>query len=189
VIRKFHILLYSGLAVPLAACANYASPAPAAPPSLSRELPASFDRAWSAITGVTGGGFFEIATSDKVGGQMALAFATRDPAPYVDCGSTAGWRGRTRPALAGLGFNSAALQATADISLRPEGTDTTRIEVSDRYALGVYRLDPIGNRIKITEWDFGSGAAATQRVGFDHVTCRPSYEFERRLLDQVAARL
>jgi hypothetical protein len=172
----------------LAACTTYIPPSPPPPLPLSRDLPASYDRAWSAAMRVADTDFFETKTAEKANGRLTLRFRTRDPSAYVDCGGTAnGSAGRPTPALQGLGFDSAFLEGTANVEISNAGRGAAAVRVDDQYTLGVYSIDPIGMRTRIAEFRFGSDSSDTRRVGLLLVTCRSSRSFERRLLDQLAA--
>ena len=177
-------------AAALTACAAYAPPAPVPPTALSRDLPAPFERVWNAAMQVADTAPFQAQAVGTANGVITSDFRTDTPAAYVDCGAVESrWNVQTTPALLGLGFDAAFLEATATIGIRAEGGNRAAVRVEDRYALGVYRIDPIGTRIRIAEFRFDSGSADTRRIGLRWVTCRASRAIERRFLDQIAARL
>jgi hypothetical protein len=174
----------------VAACATYVPPLPAPPQEFSRDFAVPYDQAWAAAMRAADAGAFRTEAADKADGSITLGFWTRDPAGLVDCGATgSGPAGAATLALRGLGFDAAFLQGTAHIEVRRGAGGRATVRVGDQYRLGVYRIDPIGLREKIAEFRFTSSSADTRRVGLLLVTCRASHEFERALLDQVAARI
>lgn len=184
-----HVLRWLPVAA-LAACAAYVPPAPLPPQAFSRDLAAPYERVWSAALQAGDTSLLHTEATDRADGSITLGFWTRDPAAYVDCGKTAGGSGgATTPALLGLGFNSAFLEGTAHVEIRPDAAGRATVQVADQYRLGVYRVDPIGVRVQIAEFRFDSASTDTRRVGLGLVTCRASHALERALLDQVAARV
>jgi len=176
--------------VALAACASYVPPSPLPPEPVARDLPASYDRARAAASGVASAGAFAAEAVQPPQGTLTLGFRIGDAAPFVDCGDMVDrWTGRTTPALLGLGFDAASLAGTANISVKPAGANQASVAVSGQYALDVYRIDPVGMRVRITEFRFGSLSSDTRRVGLLVLTCRSSERIERALVDDIAARL
>jgi len=173
----------------LEACATYVPPAPVPRESFSRDLNASYDRTWSAITYVAGASFFKIKAFEKASGLMTLDFELRDVLPYVDCGSAQNsTTHQTTPALLALGFIMVSLQGTANITIRSEGRRTA-IQFNSQYTLDGFRRGPYGELIKAAEWRFTSGSPDAQNVLGTLVTCRSSYKIEGDFLSEVSARL
>lgn len=112
----------------LGACATYVPPPPASPDAFSRDLNASYDRTWSAVTYVAGASFFKIKAFEKASGLMTLDFDLKDVSPYVDCGSAVNSSTKqTTPALFAIGLTSVSLSGTANINIRSEGGKRTAI--------------------------------------------------------------
>ena len=182
---------------------------PAAPTaSFSRELNASYDQVWSAMTNAAGANFFRIKHFEKVSGLMTLDYPDlRSMGSYVDCGSLPDWRplnpvnpiSGTQPTSA---LNAALiwvykfeLSGTGNITVRAVGPKKTVIQINSQYDLLGFehedKLDEHGQpRLHVAyEWKFTTGDLATQRVGFYNITCRPSYKIEEDFLKAVSARL
>jgi hypothetical protein len=182
-------LLFVGMLASVAACATYVPPAPAPPEAFSRDLPASYDRTWSAVTYVAGASFFKIKAFEKASGLMTLDFDLKDVVPYVDCGSAVNsTTHQTSPALLALGFSAVSLEGTANINIRSEGRRRTAIQFNSQYTLSGYKPDGYGNLVRVAQWQFNSGSSDTQNIGV-MVVCRPSYKIERDFLNEVSARL
>jgi hypothetical protein len=173
----------------VAACATYVPPEPASPEAFSRDLPASYDRTWSALTYVAGASFFKIKAFEKASGLMTLDFDLKEVIPYVDCGSARNSTTHTTtPALLALGLSGVTLDGTANINIMSEGHNRTAIQFNSQYTLDGYRPGPYGEPEKVAEWSFTSGTSDTQNVGVP-VTCRSSYKIESDFLTEVSARL
>ncbi len=173
----------------LAACATYVPPTPVSPEAFSRDLPASYDRTWSAVTYVAGASFFHIKAFEKASGLMTLDFDLKDVTPYVDCGTAQNsTTHQSTSALFALGLGAVSLSGTANINIRSEGRNRTAIQFNSQSTLSGYRPGPYGTVVKVAEWKFTSGTADTQNLGA-LVTCRSSYKIERDFLNEVAARL
>lgn len=186
--KALQILIVAAL-TSVSACATYVPPAPAAPEAFSRDLQASYDRTWSAVTYVAGASFFKIKAFEKASGLMTVDFQLKDVTPYVDCGSAANSATKqTTPALLALGLAAVSLDGTANINIRSEKGGRTAIQFNSQYTLDGYRVGPYGALVKVAEWQFNSGSSDTQNLGV-MVTCRPSYKIERDFLNEVSARL
>ena len=173
----------------LSACATYVPPTPASPEQFSRDMNASYDRTWSAITYVAGASFFKIKAFEKASGLMTLDFDVKDVLPYVDCGTAQNsTTHQATPALGALGLAAVGLKGTANITIRSEGPKRTAVQFNSQYHLSGYRPTGYGTVEKVVEWNFNSGSADTQNLGVA-VTCQPSYKIERDFLTEVAARL
>jgi hypothetical protein len=139
--------LFFGVLVSVTACATYVPPAPASPEEFSRDLPASYDRTWSAVTYVAGASFFKIKAFEKASGLMTLDFDLKDVVPYVDCGSAVNSTTKqTNPALLALGLSALSLEGTANVNIRSEGRHGTAIQFNSQYTLDGYRPGPYGIR-------------------------------------------
>ncbi len=185
--KIWHLIL---LLLLTASCATYIPPAPARPEDFSRDLNASYDRTWSAITYVAGASFFKIKAFEKASGLMTLDFELKDVVPYVDCGTAANnTTHTTRPALLALGMAGFSLSGTANINIRSEGARLTVVQFNSHYALVGYRRDAYGVPFRAAAWQFNSGTSDTQNIFGTLVSCRPSYKIERDFLNEVSARL
>ncbi len=186
--KAFALLILVPL-LSLAACATYVPPQPAPPEDFSRDMNASYDRTWSAITYVAGASFFKIKAFEKASGLMTLDFDLKDVTPYVDCGTAVNsTTNQTTPALLALGLAGANLSGTANITIRSEGRGRTAVQFNSHYDLEGFNPNGYGGYVKVAEWQFNSGSSDTQHLGV-LVTCRPSYKIEREFLNEVAARL
>jgi hypothetical protein len=173
----------------LSSCASYVPPPPAAPEEFSREMNASYDRTWSAITYVAGASFFKIKAFEKASGLMTLDFALKNVLPYVNCGTAENsTTHQSTPALGALGLAGVDLEGTANINIRSEGPRRTAVQFNSHYVLSGYRPTGYGALAKVVEWNFNSGSSDTQNLGIA-VTCQPSYKIEHDFLTEVAARL
>ena len=113
----------------LSACATYVPPTPASPEQFSRDMNASYDRTWSAITYVAGASFFKIKAFEKASGLMTLDFDVKDVLPYVDCGTAQNsTTHQATPALGALGLAAVGLEGTANITIRSEGPKRTAVQ-------------------------------------------------------------
>jgi hypothetical protein len=166
----------------------------------SRDLNASFDQVWSAVTYVAGSTFFNIKNFDKGSGLMTLEYSNMrgGPGPYVSCGTMTG-------GLPPLGVitpepNSVlnyiasymTLSGRANITVRSRGPKRTTVQINSSYELTVYQGSP-GNRVLIGQWQFTSREPDSKPVAIAFrrttVTCQPSYKIESDFLTEVAARL
>ena len=174
----------------LAACATYVPPKPAEPEEFSRDLPAGYDRTWSAITYVAGASFFKIKAFEKASGLMTLDFDLKDVTPYVDCGTADNSATHaSSPALLAIGLSAVNLTGTANITARAEGSKKTAVQFNSQYVLEGFRTNLDGLTVKVAEWKFSSGSSDAQNVLGVHVICRPSYKIEHDFLTEVSARL
>jgi hypothetical protein len=185
--RVTAVLLLLGF---LAACATYVPPQPASPEAFSRDLNATYDRTWSAITYVAGASFFKIKAFEKASGLMTLDFDLKDVLPYVDCGGAVNSTAHTTtPALQSLGFAGVTLSGTANITIRSEGRNRTAIQFNSQYRLRGIRVDAYGAPVAVAEWRFTTGTSDTAVINGVSVVCQPSYKIERDFLNEVSARL
>ncbi len=174
----------------LAACATYVPPQPASPEAFSRDLNASYDRTWSAVTYVAGASFFKIKAFEKASGLMTLDFELKDVFPYVDCGGAANSTTHTTvPALQAIGLAAVTLEGTANITIRSESRNRTAIQFNSRYNLKGIGLGAYGAPVVVAEWNFNTGTSDTAVVNGARIVCQPSYKIERDFLNEVAARL
>ncbi len=178
------------LVLALAGCATYVPPAPAPESDFSKDLDASYDQTWSALTYVAGASFFKIKAFEKASGLMTLDFDLKDVTPYVDCGSMVNKQsGVTEPALTHLLLNGLTLSGTANINIRSEGKKRTAIQFNSQYDLVGYRDNGYGIPVPVIEWKFNSGSSDTEMNFGVPVVCRPSYKIEQDFLTEVEARL
>jgi len=176
----------------LTACATYVPPEPGSPEAYSRDLDASYDDTWSAITYVAGESFFNIKNFEKASGLMTLDFDLKDVNPYVDCGTAVNhMTNETEPALGALLLSGVSLSGTANIDIRAESRHRTAIQFNAQYTLTGYRIGPDGNPAPVVQWQFTSGNSDTETVSELNlpVTCRSSYKIEQDFLTEVSARL
>jgi hypothetical protein len=174
----------------LAACATYVPPEPASPEAYSRDLNASYDRTWSAVTYVAGASFFKIKAFEKASGLMTLDFELKDVFPYVDCGGAANdTTHTTAPALRALGLSAVTLSGTANVTIRSEGSKRTAIQFNSQYTLRGIQLGAYGAPVVVAAWKFTTGTSDTAVVNGVKVVCQPSYKIERDFLTEVSARL
>lgn len=184
--RVAALLLFASLA----ACATYVPPQPASPEAFSRDLNASYDRTWSAVTYVAGASFFKIKAFEKASGLMTLDFGLKDVFPYIDCGGAANTTTHAiTPALRALGLAAVTLSGTANIAIRSEGRNRTAIQFNSQYDLQGIRAGAYGVPVVVAEWKFTTGTSDTATVNGVGVVCQPSYKIERDFLNEVAARL
>jgi hypothetical protein len=187
VMRRFEALLVAAM---LTGCATYVPPPPAAPDAFSRDLSASYDRTWSAVTYVAGASFFHIKAFEKASGLMTLDFSLKDVFPYVDCGTAANETTHTSTsALRAIGLAAVSLEGTANITIRSEGNGRTAIQFNSQYNLKGLRPSPYGGLVAVAEWTFNTGTSDTAVVNGVKVVCQPSYKIERDFLQEVSARL
>lgn len=169
-------------------CAAYVPPGPTPTPALSRDVSASSDRTWRAIAQLAAEKGFTVQSADPASGRMILTFWSTDPSRLVDCGrAIVGPAAAGTPALTGLGFHKTFLTGTTIVSIRPNGPQSTSVQVNDRYSLSGYIVDQYGWPQKLAQWDFGSGSSDTERVGVRLVTCRSAHVLGPDLLGGVAA--
>jgi hypothetical protein len=175
---------------------------PPTPPtsSFSRELPASFDQAWSAITNVAGATFFSIKNFDKASGLMTLDYSDLKVAnAYIECGTMSGGMPlvsfpATRPNAVQnyMLISGLTLAGTGNITLRAVGPKRTQIQINSLYRLRAFRRTDQGN-VVVSEWKFTTRDADSEMAPVDfrntQVTCRPSYKLEEEFLTEVEARL
>ena len=136
-LRRFFCSLFSRPARPM--CHHN----PLSPEAFSRDLNASHDRTWSAVTYVAGASFFKIKAFERVRGLMTLDFELKDVFPYVDCGGAANSTMHTTvPALQAIGLAVVTLEGTANITIRSESRNRTAIQFNSRYNLKGIRLVP-----------------------------------------------
>ncbi|MBS0447656.1 MAG: hypothetical protein JSR59_17070 [Proteobacteria bacterium] len=197
-----------GLSMLTALLAGCAAPAAYQPPptpettDFSRDMNASFDQVWAAVTYVAGSTFFDIHNFDKGSGLMTLTYSNLrgGPGPYITCGTMTGElpplstiTPEPNSVLNGLA-QQMALSGRANITVRPRGAGRTTVQINSGYDL-VVSGQPLlqAQRVVIGHWQFTSREADTQPVliGLQRtmVTCRPSYKIERDFLTEVAARL
>jgi hypothetical protein len=175
-------------------------PPPPATIAFSRELNASCDQAWSAVTYVAGSTFFNIRNFDKRSGLMTLTYSDfRDGVgQYLTCGKRTGGT----PALTVITpeqdsvLNHLAtcmtLSGTANITVRSAGRSRTTVQISSSYDFNAYQ--DLGNRrLLVGHRRFPSREPASQTVQYAfqtmRVACQPSYKIENNILTEVAARL
>jgi hypothetical protein len=167
----------------------------------SRDLNATFDQVWAAMTYVAGSTFFDIKNFDKGSGLMTLAYSNLrgGPGPYITCGTmTGGFPLGTITVEPNSVLNYIALRMSlsgrANITVRARGPGRTTIQVNSIYDLTVDGAQPFQQQmVTIGHWQFTSRESDAQPVmiGLQQtlVTCRPSYKIENDFLTEVAARL
>jgi hypothetical protein len=193
----FGALLVSGCGGPIV----YQPPSAPATTEFSRDLDASFDQVWAAVTYVAGSTFFDIKNFDKGSGLMTLSYSNLrgGPGPYITCGTMTGGlpMGTITPEPNSV-LNYIALRMSlsgrANITVRSRGLRRTTVQVNSIYDLTVESHPPLQQDLAIIgNWQFTSREPDSKPVmiGFQRtlVTCQPSYKIERDFLTEVAARL
>lgn len=168
----------------------------------SRELNASSDQVWSAVTYVAGSTFFNIRNFDKGSGLMTLDYSNLRGGlgSYVSCGvmknGSAPMQTITPEPNSVLNHiaDFMSLSGSANITMRSASgkPPKTTVQINSQYVLTVYRA--IGNERRVVGvWRFTSREADTQTVMVNFkptaITCRPSYKIESEFLTEVGARI
>ncbi len=178
----------------------YSPPPVADTTEYSRDLNASFDQAWSAVTYVAGSTFFNIKNFDKGSGLMTLDYSDLrgGPGPYITCGTLTGGLppvGTITPEPDSVLNDIASfmtLSGRANITVRARGPRRTTVQVNSIYDLTVVQGSPPYQHL-VGHWQFTSREPDSQTVHIAFrntlVTCRPSYKLENDFLTEVAARL
>jgi hypothetical protein len=202
VVMRYCIVV--AIALLVASCgppAVYSPPPTASTTSFSRELNASYDTVWSAVTNVAGATFFSIKNFDKGSGLMTLDYANlRNVGPYVECGTVSG--GLQLGTFPGISPNSVlnystakriSLSGTGNITIRSMGPRRTLIQVNSLYTLAAFGVDANNVPVQLAVWRFTTREPDTQTLAVNFmprpVTCRPSYKLEEDFLTEVSARL
>ena len=179
--------------------AVYQAPPDAPTTTFSRELNASFDQVWSAVTYVAGSMFFNIKNFDKASGLMTLEYSDLrgGPGPYITCGTMTGglplFKITPEPNSV-LNYFAARLELSgrANITVTSRGRNRTTVQINSLYDLAAYQRagDVV---VLVGKWKFTSREPDTQTVPIGllrtAVTCRPSYKIEDQFLTEVGARL
>jgi hypothetical protein len=201
--RRQMLGAFAACALLLAGCGTPAVYQPPPTPStteFSRDLNASFDQVWSAVTFVAGSTFFNIKNFDKGSGLMTLEYSNLrgGPGPYVTCGTMTGGlpaHGVITPepnSVLNYIASYMTLSGRANITVRARGPKRTTVQINSSYELTVYQGAP-GNRVLVGQWQFTSREPDSKPVGIAFrsttVTCQPSYKIESDFLTEVAARL
>jgi hypothetical protein len=200
-ICRAQLLALGAVACVASACVPsvYQTPPDPQTTEFSRELNASFDQTWSAVTYVAGSMFFDIKNFDKGSGLMTLEYSNMrgGPGPYITCGTMTGGLplGKITPEPNSvLNYFAAqmSLSGRANITVRSRGAKRTTVQVNSLYDLTVYRR--LGDNIVLAgNWQFTSREPDTKIVpiGFERiaVTCRPTYKIENQFLTEVGARI
>jgi hypothetical protein len=190
-----------GLLASACAPAVYQPPPVAPTAEFSRDLDASFDQVWAAVTYVAGSTFFDIKSFDKGSGLMTLSYSNLrgGPGPYVTCGIMTGGLplGIITPepnSVLNYIAQQMSLSGRANITVRARGPRRTTVQVNSIYDLVVNGHQPFQQQlVTIGHWRFTSREPDAQSVliGLQPtlVTCRPSYKIEDDFLTEVGARL
>jgi hypothetical protein len=182
--------------------AVYTPPPVPSTTEFSRDLNASYDQVWAAVTYVAGSTFFDIKNFDKGSGLMTLEYSNLrgGPGPYITCGIMTGGLpplGVITPeqnSVLNYIASRMSLSGRANITVRARGPRRTTVQVNSLYDLEVDGHLPFQEQlVLIGHWQFTSreSDAHPVMIGFQRtlVTCQPSYKIENDFLTEVAARL
>ncbi len=180
----------------------YQPPPRPASTEFSRELNASFDQTWAAVTFVAGSTFFNIKNFDKGSGLMTLDYSNMrgGPGNYITCGTM---NGGLKPmqmitsepnSILNMLGNSLTLSGRANITVRSRGPQRTTVQINSSYDLVVDRILSDTKTVEVAHWQFTSREPDTQIVQALFmpripVTCQPSFKIESDFLTEVASRL
>jgi hypothetical protein len=181
--------------------AAYRQPQPPTTTEFSRDLNASYDQVWAAVTYVAGSTFYNIKNFDKGSGLLTLDYSNLrgGPGPYITCGTMTGGipLGTITPEPNSV-LNYIALRMSlsgrANITVRARGPHRTTVQINSIYDLVVLSNPPLSDQlVEVGHWQFTSREpdAHPVLIGLQRtlVTCQPSYKIENEFLTEVAARV
>jgi len=181
--------------------ATYSQPQAPATTEFSRDLNASYDQVWAAVTYVAGSTFYNIKNFDKGSGLLTLDYSNLrgGPGPYITCGTMTGGIpfGTITPEPNSV-LNYIALRMSlsgrANITVRARGPHRTTVQINSIYDLVVLGHPPLSDQlVEVGHWQFTSREpdAHPVMIGLQRtlVTCQPSYKIENEFLTEVAARV
>ena len=179
---------YVVLAASLFLAACFANPTYIRPPKHSEVvqnelvIQKGFDDVWTALIEYSSKSFFAIKNFEKASGLLTLSFGAGDPMKFVDCGElnspSMNYSGSLINAVKRTGY--AELDGVMNIFVKPLDSKRTLVSVNARYILNVKD----GTLPKET-WSFDTGSEQTRTIGILLVTCKPTLEAEKDILNGI----
>lgn len=146
-------------------------------------LDADYNKVWSALVDYSSQTFFAIENIEKESGLMTLSFGSGDEARFIDCGNVSGMGGTNTTINFIRSTSQASLNGKMNVLVKEEAEGKTRLRVNARY---IYQAaDPSG----VYTWSFDTGGSFTVSSPQNSVTCLPTHNAERDIINGVKARL
>ena len=139
-----------------------------------------FDETWDGLIRYASQSFFGIDNFEKDSGLMTLSFGASDIRTYVDCGyyqATTGESGDLIDVFSRYGAYD--LAGAMNIVVSSIDESQSEVIINARYVLA-YNW-PGGNH----RWVFESDSVGRERMGDVYVSCRPTLEAERSIIEAI----